>query len=581
MRSGGSYVNAQQARGGDSLAESDLMTNAGLGLLDYAAIALYLVATFGIALWFGHKQKDTEDFFVGGRRMPWLAVGLSILATLFSTISYLGTPGEVIKHGIGIFLGYLAIPLNFLVIMYLLVPFFMRLKLTSAYEYLEHRFSYSVRATGALLFIGLRLGWMSMVIFVASMALDRIKGADSTLLYGPDLYWWIGAIGLVAAVYTSIGGIQAVIWVDVLQCILLLAGVLLAIGYVALADGTGPAQWWSTASNVAAAAGTRHTAPQVFSWDLTVRVTIVTAIINNFFWTICTHGSDQVVLQRYFATSSLQSARRSYLTTLVVDLTMATLLSIAGLALLSFYISHANLLPAGESPLKFADKLFPYFLGSQLPAGCAGLIVSAFLCDAIQTLESGANGITAVVVKDFMTPTRKEHGEVRPDLRAAAETRASTLSTARILAFIISLIVAGNACLVAYVQERLGLTIFDMMPRFFNMFIGPLAAMFFAGMFLPRCTTRSILPAALVGLVLAIIWSWWDGIAAVWPLWASILGVTSEGQFQKPTFLLAIAVPCVTTLVLAWLLSLIVDRSGKQPGSNYTWWAIVRDGKPQ
>jgi SSS family solute:Na+ symporter len=549
------------------------MTTGGLELLDYAAVALYLLVTFGIALWFGHRQKNTEDFFVGGRRMPWLAVGLSILATLFSTISYLGTPGEVIKHGIGIFMGYLAIPLNFLVVMYLLVPFFMRLKLTSAYEYLEKRFSYDVRAMGAMLFIGLRLGWMSMVIYVASMALDRIKGGDITLLYGPDLYWWIAAIGIVAAVYTSIGGIQAVIWVDVLQCILLLAGVLLAIGYVLIAEGTGPVQWWSTASEVAAAAGTKHTTPQVFSWDVTLRVTIVTAIINNFFWTICTHGSDQVVLQRYFATSSLQSARRSYITTLVVDLTMASLMSLAGLALLAFYVTHSELLPEGQSPLKFADKLFPYFLGSQLPAGCAGLIVSAFLCDAIQTLESGANGITAVVVKDFL---RRPDGSVEGGPTPNAKRAGRALSVARILAFVISLIVAGNACLVAYVQYLLDLSIFDMMPRFFNMFIGPLAAMFFAGMFLPRCTTRSILPAALAGLTLAIVWSWWDGIATVWPLWGEILGTDSEGRFQKPTFLLAIAVPCVSTIALAWLLSIVVDRPGRHDGSDYTWWAIVR-----
>ena len=118
------------------------------------------------------------------------------------------------------------------------------------------------------------------------------------------------------------------------------------------------------------------------------------------------------------------------------------------------------------------------------------------------------------------------------------------------------------ACVVAYVQNRLGLTIFDMMPRFFNMFVGPLAAIFFAGMFLPRCTTRSILPAALVGLVLAIVWSWWEVI------------------FQtktRPTFLLAIAVPCVTTFVLAGLLSLVLDRPGEHTGSRFTWWSIVKN----
>src|SRR6478736_2021988 len=118
----------------------------------------------------------------------------------------------------------------------------MPLKLTSAYEYLERRFSYPVRLRGAVLFILLRLGWMSMVVFAASMALDQVKGGEVNWLGVPDLYWWIGAIGLVAAVYTAIGGIQAVIWVDVLQCVLLLTGVLLAIGYVVIIDGSGPVE---------------------------------------------------------------------------------------------------------------------------------------------------------------------------------------------------------------------------------------------------------------------------------------------------------------------------------------------------
>ncbi|MBI3864836.1 MAG: sodium:solute symporter, partial [Planctomycetia bacterium] len=113
----------------------------GLEALDYAAIAVYMLTTFGIALWFGRKQKTVDDYFVGGRRMPWFAVGLSILATLFSTISYLGSPGEMIKHGIGMSLGILAIPLSMAVVTLVWIPFFMQLRVTSAYEYLEHRFS--------------------------------------------------------------------------------------------------------------------------------------------------------------------------------------------------------------------------------------------------------------------------------------------------------------------------------------------------------------------------------------------------------------------------------------------------------
>ena len=197
--------------------ETTLVQHSGLQLLDYAAVVLYLLVTFGIAVWFGRRQKNTEDFFVGGRRMPWFAVGLSILATLFSTLSYLGVPGEMIKQGAGMFLGYLAIPVTYVVISYVWIPFFMRLKLTSAYEYLERRFSYGVRLLGAVLFILLRLGWMSMVVFAASLALDMVKGGDLAWLPGPDIFWAIGTIGVVAAIYTAIGGIQAVIWVDVLQ----------------------------------------------------------------------------------------------------------------------------------------------------------------------------------------------------------------------------------------------------------------------------------------------------------------------------------------------------------------------------
>jgi SSS family solute:Na+ symporter len=542
------------------LNDSELITHAGLEPLDYAAVVGYLLLTFGIALWFGHRQKSTEDFFVGGRRMPWLAVGLSIIATLFSTLSYLGQPGEMIKQGVGLFLGYLAVPFSFLVVAFLWIPFFMRLRLTSAYEYLERRFSYPVRLLGGTLFVLLRLGWMSMVVYAASMALSMVVG-DLQWLPGADLYWWIGVIGLVAAAYTAIGGIQAVIWVDVLQCILLLAGVLLTIGYVVVVDGTGPGTWWQ----IAAENTTRHTAPVLFTTDLTERNIVVFILVNAFFWNICTHGSDQVVLQRYFSTSSLGAARRSLLTSVCVDLTMACLMSLAGLALLAFYLSRASLLPEGQTAISMADKLFPHFLGHQLPAGCAGFIISAFLCDAIQTLESGVNAITAVVTKDLLS--RK----IRPDEAASGQ-----LTAARRLSLLISLVVASAAFFVAHLQHAYQLSLVDMMPKFFNMFVGPLAAMFFVGMFLPRATSRSVLPAVVCGIVVSLAWSWWETIAAVWPAWGEILGTDSQGRFKRPTIFLAIAVPCVTTFLVAAMTSLLVERGGTHSGSGFTWRAIVK-----
>jgi SSS family solute:Na+ symporter len=384
---------------------------------------------------------------------------------------------------------------------------------------------------------------------------------DLAWLPGADLYWWIGVIGLVAACYTAIGGIQAVIWVDVLQCILLLTGVLLAIGYVVAIDGTGPGQWWQTAAENTS----RHTTPVLFTTDLSERNVIVFILINVFFWNICTHGSDQVVLQRYFSTSSLGAARRSLVASVCVDLTMACLLSLAGLALLAFYLRHAPLLPEGQTAIGMADKLFPHFLGHQLPAGCAGLIISAFLCDAIQTLESGVNAITAVVTKDLLSR------RIRPEEAASGQ-----LTAARRLTLLISLVVTSAAFFVAHLQHAYQLSLVDMMPKFFNMFVGPLAAMFFVGMFLPRATSRSVLPAVVCGLVVSLAWSWWEAIAAVWPAWAEILGTDSQGRFKRPTIFLSIAVPCVTTFLTAATSSLLLERGGPHSGSAFTWRAIVK-----
>lgn len=537
-------------------AELAIPEHLGLERLDYVAIVVYLVLTFGIAVWFGRKQKDTDDYFVGGRRMPWFVIGLSILATLFSTLTYQGVPGDVIKYGVAIFTGYLSLPLTFLVITFLWIPFFMRFKLTSAYEYLELRYSYSVRVLGATLFVLLRLGWMSMVVFAASVALDHIKGPDLQFLPGPDLYWWIGTIGVVAAIYTAIGGIQAMAWVDVLQCLLLLFGVLMTIGYIMLTDGTGPLDWWQTAK----ASTTSHVTPPLFSTDVFVRNTVLWVMINSFFWHCCTHASDQVVLQRYFSTPSLAAARRSYLTNLIVDVSMAGLLTLAGLGLLAFYLKRTHLLPDGKSPIDMADKLFPTFLGNQLPAGCAGLVISAFLCDAIQTLEAGVNAITAVVSKDLM-PKRSDKAEHSP----------AQLMFVRMLTVLIAFVAAGAAYGVHFVQQSSPhLNLVGMMPKFFNMFLGPLAALFIVGMFVPRATTRAILPAAGLGMVVSIIWSWWEFI-----FW------TKTG----PTPFLAVALPCLTTIATAFLLSWIMGNNTPHSGSGYTWWAITRgrnpDGSPR
>jgi Na+/proline symporter len=322
----------------------------------------------------------------------------------------------------------------------------------------------------------------------------------------------------------------------------------MAIGYVMLIDGTGPTEWWNIAANYR----TSHTKLEWFDWDITTRFTVVTALINTFFWTICTHGSDQVVLQRYFTTGSVKAARKSYFINMGVDITMAILMGTAGLALLAYYLNHADQLPPGQSADKMADKLFPWFLGHSLPAGCAGLIVSAFLCDAIQTLEAGANAIAAVISKDVLPNRRQQNTEAKEE----------NLKFARAITFGITLFVTLFAYVVAYIQRERELSIVDMMPRFFNLFVGPLAGMFFVGMFLPKCSTRAVVPAALTGLIVSVLWSWWDLLI---------------DNSVTPTIALSTALPYSVTVITAAVLGYLLPPTDEQraKAARYGWWNIV------
>jgi SSS family solute:Na+ symporter len=517
---------------------------AGLEWFDYAVVLLYVLVTLGIVYWASRRQHDTDDFFLGNRRLPWLAVGLSIMATLLSSLTYLGLTGEIVKNGISGIMTQLAILPAAPLVLFLFIPFFMRLKFTSAYEYLEHRFDYRARLLGSVLFLLLRLGWVSLVMYSGSLALANMTGWN--------FFATIAVLGLVATLYTYFGGLEGVVWTDVLQAIMLFGGAAAIVIFVWIDTGAGPATWWQAAGRHSAA----HTQPAWFSFDPTTRITMGTALMSGFFWQICTHCSDQVVLQRYASTPSLAAARSSYLTNLVALLAITSLLAISGLALLYYYLQHPQRLPEGLLATSAGDKLMPHFYATQLPLGFGGLILANFLCDAMQTLVSGVNSITAVATQDVLD--RNVVGTLRVP---SARPQTRSLRTARLLTLTLGAATTLIALAVAWLAESSQLNIFDLMPRAFNMFLGPLGGLFLIGMFLPRATSRSALPSVLTALAVSMVWSYWRYI------------------FRTPydlSIMWAIAVPCIVAFSLAALLSLILDRGGDHPGRQFTWWAVTR-----
>ncbi len=537
-------------------------TTVGLSPLDYVMVVAYLVVTVAIVVWSVRRQKDTEDFFLGNRRLPWLAVGLSIMATLLSSLTYVGLTGEVVKNGIAAFMMQVAILPAALVVIPLFIPFFMRMRFTSAYEYLEHRFDYRTRLLGSGLFLLLRVGWVSMVMYSGSLALATMAGWN--------LYTVILVLGLAATVYTCFGGLEGVVWTDVLQAIMLFGGAAAIVLYVWFDTGAGPVAWWQEAGKHSAA----HAQAEWFSLDPYKRMTLGTALIAGFFWQVCTHCSDQVVLQRYAATPSLAAARRSYVTNLLSVLSITSLLGLSGLALLYFYVLHPEELPPGTKPTEVGDKLMPHFFANQLPIGFGGLILANFLCDAMQTLVSGVNSVTAVASQDLLEHRRRGAASESLDSAAASIEQVTEQPTsvaghrlimARLLTLGMGVLTTLIALVVAAMASSSGKNIIDLMPRTFNMFLGPLGALFLIGMFQPRATGRSAFPAVIGALVLSILWSYCREI------------------FRTPYDLSiswAIGVPCVFGFVLAWAWSQFADTGGPHHGDRFTWWEVMKRPVP-
>ncbi|MBT5686814.1 MAG: hypothetical protein HOJ11_17530, partial [Gammaproteobacteria bacterium] len=282
----------------------------GLTSLDIGVICLYLAAMLVMGVTIARQQRSTNDFFVGGRSMPPWAVGISLCATVMSTLLYLGQPGEMFRTGLSFLTRQSPIPLVLIVVCFVWIPFFMRLKLTSAYEYLEYRFNYTTRMMAAIFCLLLIFGWISVVVLTASIALVEIIRIDLALPFieGVDgsVYTVILSVGLFSILYTTLGGIRAVIWTDVIQFVVLLIGALFTMAVVA----------WMTQSNIGdwidASERYKHEEVQWFDWDVRNRTTVFAISGSLFMWMVCTHGANQMALQRYFTVRDVKAARWSY-----------------------------------------------------------------------------------------------------------------------------------------------------------------------------------------------------------------------------------------------------------------------------
>ena len=441
-----------------------------IGNLDAIVVLLYFAAVLGIGVVLSRKQASTEEYFLGNRKMNWLIVGISIQATLLSTISYLSVPGEQIKNGMGYLAAWLGVIPSILVVNYLLLPVLLRLRITTIYEYLERRFDLRVRMLAVTMFLLVRLALMGLVIYTASYALEIITGWP--------FYAIIIGVGIIGTLYTWMGGMRAVIWTDVIQWAVLFGGGIFCVLYVAVNTSSGPLDWWREIAQA------HHTRAPLFSLDPRVRITILGIIISLFFSKICVHGADQVAIQRYLATPSAAAARRSYLSYIVSSLAVTGMMVLVGLAL-----SHVSQFDSGMtdwSGPRDADQIFPWFIAHQLPPGVRGLVIAGLLAAAMSSIDSGINSIAAVVTVDIYQRffAHKDHSQ-------------PAVWFAKLVTLIAGVVTIGVAFLMGLIPGNL----YEVMNKSTGALTATLGVIVLPAILLPRCGSTSVIAGAAVSLI--------------------------------------------------------------------------------
>lgn len=474
-------------------------------LLDYLVIGLYALAMLAIGKYYKRQVQTSDDFLLGGRTMSPFMIGVSLFATLTSTLSYLAYPGEMIKYGPMIFAQLTSVPFTMLIVGWVLIPKFMKQDVTSGYELLETRLGIEGRMLGASLFLVLRTVWMASILFATTnMVLLPLLKIDQQ---------WAPVIsivtGLVTLIYSSEGGMRAVVMTDALQSFIMLFGAIVVIVWITSSLG-GVGAWWPHE-------WVSHWPRPVYWFESGERVTFAGAFLNYMIWLTCTAGSDQMAIQRYLSTRDAAAARRSFGFSLVTEVVQSILLGLVGLAVMGYFLVHHEALPIGKSLTDQADSLFSIFVVDVLPGGLGGLVIAAMLSAAMSSLSSGMNASSAIITTDFLTRFRRDPLSPQQSVSSARWASIGIGITAVVLSMVVG---------------RLGDNLIELCFKVVNLLTAPLFTLFFLALFVPWARPLGAVAATIgsVSVAIGIAYGKWWGLEMLWCTPISFLVGTIVGS---------------------------------------------------
>jgi solute:Na+ symporter, SSS family len=370
-----------------------------MSALDYAVVVAYLaaVAAIGFA---ATRSKNTYDYFLGGRGIPWWAAGLSVVATETSALTLIGAPIQSLRGDWTYLQLAFGSALGRLIVAQVLLPTYYRAGVYTVYDYLAERFGPATRDAGSVLFfVGRTLG-SGVRLYAAAIALVLVLDISFPLA--------MSLIGIVAVAYTVSGGIRSVIWTDVLQASLFLAGGGLALWYL-LGQAGGAAHVYETLAAGQTATGTPKLRLLDWSLDPATAYTVLAGLVGSAFLTMATHGTDQDMIQRCFTCSDERGARRSMVVSAVVTIPLAALFLSVGSVLWVRYGGDAGAAAVAaeiaaqeglRTPAQGFDFIFPHYVISELPAGVRGAIIASILAGSMGSLDSAISALASTGVKN-------------------------------------------------------------------------------------------------------------------------------------------------------------------------------------
>ncbi len=437
------------------------------GTLNYVVLFGYLAAMVAVGIYFTNKNRNTDDYFRGGKRMPWWAAGCSIFATMLSSLTYTGIPSKAYAQDWVYAVGNLMIPIVAIIAVFVALPFYRRIDATSAYEYLEQRFNRLVRLFASTSFTLFHLFRMAVVMSLTALALSAatpLSPVESVLL-----------MGTLSIVYCTLGGIEAVIWTDTIQTVVLLGGAVVAFALLVAGVDGGLGGMMETAS----AADKLRVAN--LTWDPTsMHIALWVIVVGGLGQNFASYTADQAVVQRYMTTPDERLAARSIWTNALLAIPATLIFFGIGTALFAFYRSH----PERLDPSITTDQVFPLFIAREIPAGLAGLIVAGIFAAAQSTVSTSMNSTATTIVTDFVRPLRLINGEL------------AYLWVARLATLLMG--IAGTWLGLVFVDPQIR-SLFDAFIKVIGLFMGVLGGLFILGALTRRANSAGAVAGAIVG----------------------------------------------------------------------------------